>query len=510
MLIQGYNMTTTPPPGESPIKKYDRDLLIKIGNQPLSVFSVPESFLELAKEAGTTSPTRLLGQPLGTPKGLIPPLSRGNSRNGSSGSGLYGGSIRNSSNGNAFGGFGLFGPLVIPPPPPASREPKMVISLRPQGPEKLLQSDPNAWKPGRLKARSSSTTKKEDETPKTEEELIIEGIVKDTRGILNKLTPENFDRLMVKFIGIPLQDKEGRIAAVINVLFEKAIDEPAFSAAYAKMVTAVCSSSVETSRVFRKQIIDKCQHEFQRSDTEEDTAANLLKKIQESESSEEKESLKFELEELKSSMRKRALGNVRFIGELYKLQMLSPKIMVSCVALLLSNPDDEKLESLCKLLTTIGQKLDEQLKELEVKTKKEGKPGPEEKWMDKVFVSLSKLSEDKKISSRIRFAIMDLVELRSDNGWRPRRQVGGPKTIEEVHRDAYMQELEEKRQIDSLPPLEGGGGRGGRDSHTNSPMSHVPKKADWTTVQNKAARFTPKKPADRSGPQSFTPMFGTR
>lgn len=64
MLIQGYNMTTTPPPGESPIKKYDRDLLIKIGNQPLSVFSVPESFLELAKEAGTTSPTRLLVSPI--------------------------------------------------------------------------------------------------------------------------------------------------------------------------------------------------------------------------------------------------------------------------------------------------------------------------------------------------------------------------------------------------------------------------------------------------------------
>jgi hypothetical protein len=42
---------------------------------------------------------------------------------------------------------------------------------------------------------------------------------------------------MEKFIStIPLEDKEGRISAVINVLFEKAIDEPAFSAAYAKMV----------------------------------------------------------------------------------------------------------------------------------------------------------------------------------------------------------------------------------------------------------------------------------
>ncbi len=62
--------------------------------------------------------------------------------------------------------------------------------------------------------------------------------MKETRGILNKLTPENFDRLMDKFMSsIPLENKEGRIAAVINVLFEKAIDEPAFSAAYAKMVT---------------------------------------------------------------------------------------------------------------------------------------------------------------------------------------------------------------------------------------------------------------------------------
>jgi hypothetical protein len=60
MRIQGYNPTTDEEMTTSPIKKYDRDLLIRIGNQPLSVFSVPESFLELAKEAGATSPTRQL------------------------------------------------------------------------------------------------------------------------------------------------------------------------------------------------------------------------------------------------------------------------------------------------------------------------------------------------------------------------------------------------------------------------------------------------------------------
>lgn len=60
--------------------------------------------------------------------------------------------------------------------------------------------------------------------------------MKEARSILNKLTPENFDRLKGKFLELKLEDKENRVDAVINVLFEKAIDEPAFSASYAKMV----------------------------------------------------------------------------------------------------------------------------------------------------------------------------------------------------------------------------------------------------------------------------------
>jgi len=55
---------------------------------------------------------------------------------------------------------------------------------------------------------------------------------------------------------------------------------------------------------------------------------------------EKKEQLKLELEYLKTSMRKRSLGNIRFIGELYKLQMLSSKVMVECVKMLLGKPLD--------------------------------------------------------------------------------------------------------------------------------------------------------------------------
>lgn len=76
-----------------------------------------------------------------------------------------------------------------------------------------------------------------------------------------------------------------------------------------------------------------------------------------------------------------------------------------------ATPDEDNLECLCKLLTTVGQKLDESLAETEAKFKNvpvDQRPKflPEEKCMDKFFGRLDKLSENKKISSRIRFAIM--------------------------------------------------------------------------------------------------------
>lgn len=48
----------------------------------------------------------------------------------------------------------------------------------------------------------------------------------------------------------------------------------------------------------------------------------------------------------------------RFIGELFKLGMLTATIMHQCIEHLLSNEEEESLECLCKLLTTIGKDLE--------------------------------------------------------------------------------------------------------------------------------------------------------
>lgn len=48
----------------------------------------------------------------------------------------------------------------------------------------------------------------------------------------------------------------------------------------------------------------------------------------------------------------------RFIGELFKLKMLTESIMHDCILRLLRSHDEDSLECLCRLLTTIGKDID--------------------------------------------------------------------------------------------------------------------------------------------------------
>jgi len=52
-------------------------------------------------------------------------------------------------------------------------------------------------------------------------------------------------------------------------------------------------------------------------------------------------------------------GVFRFIGELYQHGMLTGRIMLSCIYRLMNSQlDEEAVECLCKLLTTIGKKFE--------------------------------------------------------------------------------------------------------------------------------------------------------
>lgn len=52
------------------------------------------------------------------------------------------------------------------------------------------------------------------------------------------------------------------------------------------------------------------------------------------------------------------LGNVKFIGELFAEKMLNEKIVQECIKRLLTSPDEDTIECLCKLMVTVGKLLD--------------------------------------------------------------------------------------------------------------------------------------------------------
>jgi translation initiation factor 4G len=111
---------------------------------------------------------------------------------------------------------------------------------------------------------------------------------------------------------------------------------------------------------------------------------------------------------------------VQFIGELFKLGMLTERIMHQCVHRLVDYkgvPDEAEIESLCKLLRTIGFNLDQS----------ERGSG----MMNAYFARIQQAIDMPELPSRMKFMLMDVVDLRKA-GWQSKDGNKGPKTLEEV------------------------------------------------------------------------------
>uniref|UniRef100_A0A8L0DRA7 Eukaryotic translation initiation factor 4 gamma, 1a n=1 Tax=Oncorhynchus mykiss TaxID=8022 RepID=A0A8L0DRA7_ONCMY len=331
------------------------------------------------------------------------------------------------------------------------KEPRKIITISSSlGGEVELNKAEKAWKPTVKKAESD-----DPEQAKTQE------LFKRVRSILNKLTPQMFQQLMKQVTELTI-DTEERLKGVIDLIFEKAISEPNFSVAYANMCRCLMGLKVPTTDKpgvtvnFRKLLLNRCQKEFEK-DQDDDVIFEAKQKEMEAE---EKAGLKATLEEAKDQARRRSLGNIKFIGELFKLKMLTEAIMHDCIVKLLKNHDEESLECLCRLLSTIGKDLDFE----------KAKPR-----MDQYFAQMDKIIKEKKTSSRIRFMLQDVIDLRR-SGWVPRRGEQGPKTIDQIHKDAeqeeHMQQVKVQQQL--MDQVGRGGQQVGRGSQ--------PQDEGWNTV----------------------------
>lgn len=192
-----------------------------------------------------------------------------------------------------------------------------------------------------------------------------EVLCKSVRSILNKLTYDNFDVLLEQIKSFNIDTVE-KLNNVILLVFEKAVDEPNFSQAYANLCKNLvhnCFPVDSNSRVlFKTTLITKCQNEFTKNVCADTANEQQLKPLRAElaacTDSDRRYELTISINDDEQKMRRRTVSTVQFIGELFLFDMLTTSIMERCIKALLDGRTDEKLECLCKLLTTVGEKLE--------------------------------------------------------------------------------------------------------------------------------------------------------
>ncbi|XP_030377134.1 eukaryotic translation initiation factor 4 gamma 2 [Scaptodrosophila lebanonensis] len=250
-----------------------------------------------------------------------------------------------------------------------------------------------------------------------------DAVFRRVRGILNKLTPEKFQELSDELLKLDLNTIV-ILNGVILLIFDKALDEPKYSSMYAQL----CKRLSEEAPSFEKEPNNSCTFLRLLIAVCRDKFNNRLKRDEndnrppaENEADEE---------ERRHLAKQRMLGNVKFIGELNKLDMLSKNVLHQCIMELLDKKKKrtagaqemcEDMECLAQLLKTCGKNLDsEQGKEL----------------MNQYFETLERRSKSTEYPPRIRFMLKDVIELRQ-NHWVPRK-VGtteGPVPIKQIRSD---------------------------------------------------------------------------
>ncbi|CAG1962120.1 unnamed protein product [Fusarium graminearum] len=321
---------------------------------------------------------------------------------------------------------------------------------------KPIAQTATGWKPTSVGKAASSTA-----PPSGHMEPDM--VQRKVKAALNKMTPEKFDRIADQILLIASQSKEeadGRtLRQVIQLTFEKATDEAHWASMYAKFckrMLETMSSDVRDERIkdknghvvsggnlFRKYLLNRCQEEFERGWT-----VNLPDKPAEEDEGKKTGEAALLSDEYytAAAAKRRGLGLVQFIGELYKLGMLTERIMHECVHKLVDYkgmPDEAEVESLSKLLRTIGGNLDQTEK---------GRP-----MMDAYFQRIQSMMDIPELPSRLKFMLLDVIDLRRAK-WVSKETNKGPKTLEEVRAEAEAAQAA-KAQEAARTNQRGGGGR---------------------------------------------------
>merc|ERR1719161_3145717 len=152
-------------------------------------------------------------------------------------------------------------------------------------------------------------------------------VVRQARGILNKLTDTNFETLYKQLVGCGICSST-QLEALIMEIFEKATAQHGFLPMYVEICVRL-NSHFEKEPIegadFRKVLVGACQRTFEKT-------LRFQPEVDKNLSYEDRY-------EIELKFKTRMLGNIRFVGELLVRKLLAGKVLLAVSEELLSVGD---------------------------------------------------------------------------------------------------------------------------------------------------------------------------
>ncbi|KAI0990644.1 hypothetical protein GJ496_005879, partial [Pomphorhynchus laevis] len=235
----------------------------------------------------------------------------------------------------------------------------------------------------------------------------VEVMTRQFRSLMNKITEGNMDRIIEMMLALEL-NREEYYRPILEVIFDKAIQEPNFCHIYAEVCNVLTKSlrinkvdeSGEIGKIrFKSFLIEKVQKAFENRLINNQVYIDKEKELEAANSEVTKKRLKDELDEIIRNLKRKYMGNMKLIGQLFRLEVISHLAVNQCIGSLFDKDEGEwQYESLCNLLNVIGYLIDRDNRS----------------FMDTILSRMKEILPNI-ADNRIKFMFMNLFDTRANN-----------------------------------------------------------------------------------------------
>lgn len=251
------------------------------------------------------------------------------------------------------------------------------------------------------------------------------------RGIFAKVSHDNFKDVKEELCALPIrQSRDEDVREIVHWIYDKAVqpEDEIFVELYANLIKELTSDiqgkDPKKSSALRKALVEKCQQSFdKRTDVNKASADKISSEANAETTVQSRDSAAtVALKELiandndsdyvKNRERSRLRSNIKFLAQLFRVQMVTVKVVNYVLySLLYGNanekrhkPEEYEIEMFCDLIKN---------------TQKLLPPDVRTQYLPKYMDTVKEYTKNPKTTMRVKCLLLDLIEL-YDNNWEDR------------------------------------------------------------------------------------------